>query len=71
MVELDGAIRVLDHGGSAVLQGITIFPFTERKDVSQLFNHLVVDLGGWIAATQHVIHVETDHPHQTTVQNHR
>ena len=67
MVELDGAIRALRHGGSAVCQGVAIFPFSKRRRAAQLLNHLGVDAGGGVAAAQHVVDMQTYHSDQTTV----
>ena len=61
VVELDGAIRALRHGGSAVFQGVTIFPFSKRERVAQLLNHLGVDVGGGVATAQHVVDMQTHH----------
>ena len=57
VVELDRAIRAFGHGGTAVFQSITIFPFSEGERVSQLFNHLAVDFGSFITASKHVINM--------------
>ena len=44
------------------------FHSRKEKRVAQLLNHLGGDVGGGVAAAQHVVDMQTYHSNQTTVQ---